>query len=593
MRIKSLFISALAGLALLASCDEPNTDLGAPALTLVESEITIPQEGGEAVVTLTSTRDWVATSDAEWLVVSPESGSANAEAQTATVTALENTGMDREATVTFTIGMVNRYLTVKQPGLGGSESDYIVYYNDFDKEKAEKEEDAWKTYLDEFDGWKNAVGTGAADCGFMANGMTARSNSSNGSGGKHSVYEGSGMNYLWFAKNNYFAITNMTLQSGKSNYTLSFGTERYEYEAEDNTFRFDEFKVYISADAEKWVEVTYTFPGEVQNGKWDLASTTFTVPEGTSKLSVYFTASVASAYAIDDLKLVVSDAEGTQIDFSTGIELDGSVDNGGNEGDGGNEDDGENPNPPSSYPTEKPTPTPITIAEFLTKPVNYTDWYQLTGKITEIEPSKYGNIFIEDETGKVYIYGITSQWIGAKNDQSFNNIANLSVGDTITIGTLRQEYNNSPQGGGNWCAAWYISHVDGEAQVDESDETIVISDVITALGLTESYELPQGEAIQLNENISITYTKNNSSNSNFHFGDMGLRWYKNDVLKFTSKKSIAKLEFDTYGGKEGPLTADKGSMDSSGVVWTGDASEITFTASSQIRVSKIKVTYVK
>ncbi len=687
MKIRNLIATVFIGLATFISCDMQDTELGAPSLTLDSSEITFTEAGGEDTLTLTSSRAWTAKTEADWLVVSPEGGDAAAESQTVVITALENTGMDREATVTFSIGMTNRYLTVKQAGPEGSVEQLIVYYNDFDKEKAEKGANGWDTYLDKFDGWMNATGTGAENCGFKANGMTARTNDSGNSASQYSDYEGSGMNYLWFAKKNYFMLTDITLDTTKTNYTLSFGTERNLYEAEDNTFNPEEFKVYISEDAEKWVELEYSFPNGYKNRRWDLASTTFTLPNNVRTLNIYFTATVASAYLMDDLKLMLASEEGKMIDFTTGTDIDdgtniptpenitdvtikeflaaevsesvwyrikGAV-SGNINTEYGNFDvkdstdsvyvygisnwseykskvstggtitvigtrgeynskvemlngyiesydestetnDPLTPAIPDAYPTEEPTLTPVTIEEFLAKPVSYTEWYQLTGIITEIAKAQYGNIYIKDETGTVYIYGLTSQWIGAKNDQSFSDIANLSVGDTITIGTLRQDYNGNPQGGGSWCAAWYISHIDGEApaeEVDDSDETIVISDLITAWGYTENQELSQEEAIQLNDNISITYTKQNNSTSNFNVKDMGLRWYQSDVLKFSSTKAISKLEFETYDSKNGPVTADTGSMDATGLIWTGDAAEITFTATAQIRVSKIKITYVK
>ena len=45
----------------------------------------------------------------------------------------------------------------------------------------------------------------------------------------------------------------------------------------------------------------------------------------------------------------------------------------------------------------------LTIAEFLAKSVDADIWYQLTGKITEISNTTYGNLYIEDSTGSVYV----------------------------------------------------------------------------------------------------------------------------------------------------------------------------------------------
>ncbi len=136
-----------------------------------------------------------------------------------------------------------------------------------------------------------------------------------------------------------------------------------------------------------------------------------------------------------------------------------------------------------------------------------------------------------------------------------------------------------------------------EPEPPQVDEVIKIADVITAMGWTENFNLPSGTPLPLNENFTITYTKvNNNSNSNFHVGDKGLRWYKSDIIKVTSAKALARIEFITYGGDKYklPLTSDKEAMDETGLVWSGDASEISFTAAEgQVRISEVRITYKK
>ncbi len=110
---------------------------------------------------------------------------------------------------------------------------------------------------------------------------------------------------------------------------------------------------------------------------------------------------------------------------------------------------------------EPTSATKVTIDEFLDKPVNNTDWYELTGTIINIvSGNAYGNFTIEDETGSVYIYGMVQAWAGGKNDKSFNNIG-LEVGDIVTLWSLRDEYDGEPQGGGSDIPAIYKSHEDG------------------------------------------------------------------------------------------------------------------------------------
>lgn len=256
-----------------------------------------------------------------------------------TISVLGNTGLDREAELKFFIGYDTKTLTVKQKGTG-SAADLVVYHNDFDKTDAVKSEDGWKTYLDSFDGWKNETGSGLSSIDYAFNGMSARQTSYGASNGTYSDYPGSGKNYLWFAKENYFQVKNITLPENTVNYVLSFGSERNQYQAADNTFKHNEFLVYVSNDGKKWVALEYAFPNGDKSRRWDLASTTFTVPNGTKSLYVYMTATVASAYMVDDLDLSVAAEAGTVIDFSKGVDL----------GTGGGE-------------TPEPTPGAGTIAE--------------------------------------------------------------------------------------------------------------------------------------------------------------------------------------------------------------------------------------
>lgn len=320
MRIRNLIVASIAALMTLMSCDQV-ADLGLPSIK-VDGDGTIAFEaaGGDQQVTLTATRDWIAEYDAEWLILSPEGGEASLEAQTVTVTAKANTGMDRSADVKFTIGMSSKTVTVTQKGPGGSTEALIVYANDFDKEKAEKTYGSGSSYpyLDQFDGWMNAKGTGAANVTYNYKGMSTRSNSTSNS--DYSDYPGSGVNNLFFGANAYFAIKNIAV-SDVAGFSLSFGTEKYD--GNDKTAAFDpnEFHVYLSKDGSKWVELDYVFAGTAA-GRWNVASADFSIPKGTTALSVCVKADKASVYRIDDFKLQVSETAGTAVDFANAVEMD-------------------------------------------------------------------------------------------------------------------------------------------------------------------------------------------------------------------------------------------------------------------------------
>lgn len=102
----------------------------------------------------------------------------------------------------------------------------------------------------------------------------------------------------------------------------------------------------------------------------------------------------------------------------------------------------------------------ITVADFLGKSVDANVWYQLTGIIKEIKNTTYGNFYLEDETGYVYVYGLTKTQVSS-NDKSFESIG-LRAGDTVTLIGTRDQYSNASvadqkeQVGG---PAYYVGHV--------------------------------------------------------------------------------------------------------------------------------------
>ena len=335
MKIRNLMVGAVAALAVLVGCQPQEENLGTPDISISANEMTFEVEGGDKELTVNATRDWKVTTDADWVVVSPESGTGSLEDQKVTVSVLENTGMDRSADLKFTIGMKSKYLTVSQAGPGGSVEALIVYSNDFDKEEATKtygsSNGSWP-YLDQFEGWKNATGTGAANVTYTFQGMSARANSTSDS--SYSDYAGSGKNNMFFGSAAYFSTNNIAL-NGATGLTLTFGTEKY---SQDNgsVFTNSEYKIFLSNDGAKWVELTdYTFAGGTTEGRWNIATANFTVPEGTENLSICMQVTVASSYRMDDMKLVMSEG-GAAVDFSKGVEMDFAAGNtgGGNQGGG-------------------------------------------------------------------------------------------------------------------------------------------------------------------------------------------------------------------------------------------------------------------
>ena len=96
--------------------------------------------------------------------------------------------------------------------------------------------------------------------------------------------------------------------------------------------------------------------------------------------------------------------------------------------------------------------TEATVAEFLAKETGDA-WYKLSGTVTNLQTGDYGNFDLVDETGSVYVYGLTVAPV-AKNDKSFPKLG-IKEGDKVTLIGKRAVHNGTAQVGG---PAYYISH---------------------------------------------------------------------------------------------------------------------------------------
>ncbi len=119
----------------------------------------------------------------------------------------------------------------------------------------------------------------------------------------------------------------------------------------------------------------------------------------------------------------------------------------------------------------------VTVEEFLAKPVDAGVYYRLTGTITDLYNTAYGNFTLVDETGSVLVYGLTAEKVSS-NDQSFSTLG-LKEGDIVTLEGTRDEHEGEAQVGG---PAYYISHEEGETPENP------LGDVNVVLGEKAYYE---------------------------------------------------------------------------------------------------------
>ena len=84
----------------------------------------------------------------------------------------------------------------------------------------------------------------------------------------------------------------------------------------------------------------------------------------------------------------------------------------------------------------------VSIADFNAAAESDSQVYELVGTIGGSINETYGNFDLTDETGTVYVYGLTSTNLGygAKNDKSYASLG-LKEGDKIKIRGYRGSHN--------------------------------------------------------------------------------------------------------------------------------------------------------
>lgn len=216
--------------------------------------------------------------------------------------------------------------------------------------------------------------------------------------------------------------------------------------ADPKTFSFRKALYHLDDggdDSKMEVVVSTDFAGDFMSAKWTVVKDV-TFPEGAERNQWIEETIDLSDYASESALCIALRYTGKSNTYRIDDVAFGSGENQG----GGDEPD-------------DPTVKEVTVEEFIAAEVSDNVWYQLTGTILSIDNDYYGNITIQDETGSVYVYGLTKTKVD-KNDNSFSSIG-LSEGDIVTLAGTRTSYNNQPQVGG---PAYYISHEEGELPDD-------------------------------------------------------------------------------------------------------------------------------
>lgn len=133
----------------------------------------------------------------------------------------------------------------------------------------------------------------------------------------------------------------------------------------------------------------------------------------------------------------------------------------------------------------------VTVAQFLAAAESESVTYRLSGTITKVANTQYGNFDLTDDTGTVYIYGLCSP-TGA---QQYWAESGAKLGDDIVIETIRTSYSGSPQGKN----AIFVSLQSPGTRAFWSPESAAVT--LGAAGQSVNVAL---NAYNLTENVNVT-----------------------------------------------------------------------------------------
>ncbi len=193
------------------------------------------------------------------------------------------------------------------------------------------------------------------------------------------------------------------------------------------------------------------------------------------------------------------------------------------------------------------TPVPISISEFISK--NDGKRYILTGVVTSFVSEQYCNLYIEDATGSIYVYGLKD----ANGASTTFSALGLEVNDTLTLTAVYQYYNNTtPEA----TSARYVSHSKPIVPPDPIDTTKTEVDFET--------DFAGGWTPWIGKTLTFTndfYLCNTSTNvvaphrlrSPEEYGEEGTSAYTQAIAKNTNDSCMLSGVYFQYGCRPGAI----------------------------------------
>ena len=174
----------------------------------------------------------------------------------------------------------------------------------------------------------------------------------------------------------------------------------------------------------------------------------------------------------------------------------------------------------------------VTIAEFNAAPESDKQVYELVGTIGGSINTTYGNFDLTDETGTVYVYGLTATELGygEKNDKSFGSLG-LVEGDKIKIHGYRGSFNDKIE----VVYAWFIEKVAGGGDTPSGNGSGTLADPYTPAGAINAVK-------------DLTWTNNTT------YDKTEKVYVKGKISRIASKGTYG--ESGTYGNASYWISAD-------------------------------------
>ena len=250
-----------------------------------------------------------------------------------------------------------------------------------------------------------------------------------------------------------------------------------------------------------------------------------------------------------------------------------------------------------------------TIAEFIEAADDY-NIYILTGEITSVANTQFGNFYIKDETGELYIYGLCSP----DGEKKYWAESGLAVGDIVTVKGGYTLYGTTHE----MVDAIYVSHTTPEApeqpEEEPGDDPVADPDAVTLAVTISDYVTENGCDVSAGTDVInykelalddvITMTAIGTANNNGSFWSEGSQWrvYQNGgdggvTVTAAEGYSVVSVKF-TYTISNSGVLMNGETQVKSGDVCSVNSSSITLMVGNtgtktngQVRITAVEVIY--